>query len=151
MDIVAAIIPYILAVFIIIKICIVEARNKRKEREEIEEIEREFERKEREEIEEIEREIEREEREEREKLEKLTKLNQQKEEIEKQVFKEDEYNLYVDQQIIKEMCLSRLRKEYSDHSYILYKKLLEDIKIAKMELNAFYRPKQPILPAIIDY
>jgi flagellar biosynthesis/type III secretory pathway M-ring protein FliF/YscJ len=63
MDIVAIILIWLIifiAVFIIIKNCIVEARNKREE------------------IEEIEREIEREDREEREKLEKLTKLNQQK-------------------------------------------------------------------------
>lgn len=84
----------------------------------------------------------REEREERERIEwwnhlikmkraliiKLTELNQQKQEIEKQVFKEDEYNLYVDEQIIEKMCLVRLRKEYTDHSYILYEKLLKEIE-----------------------
>lgn len=57
----------------------------------------------------------------------LKKLCHQKREIEKQVFTEDEYNLYVTEQIIEKMCFSRLRKEYTDHSYFLYEKLLKDI------------------------
>ena len=67
----------------------------------------------------------------------LAELNQQKQEIEKQVFKADEYNLYVAEQIIEKMCLARLRKEYTDHSYILYEKLLEDIEKVK-DFNNYY-------------
>ena len=67
----------------------------------------------------------------------LAELNQQKQEIEKQVFKEDEYNFCVAQQIIETMCLQRLRKEYSDHFYMVYKKVLEDIEIVKNSLPNF--------------
>ena len=81
--------------------------------------------------------LEKEEKIEKAKKTLLAELYQQKQEIEKQIFKEDEYNFCVAQQIIETMCLERLRKEYSDHFYMVYKKVLEDIETLKDPFSDF--------------
>lgn len=75
---------------------------------------------------------------------KIDLLFNDKKEIEIQVLGKTDYNIYVAEDIVEQMCLIKLSKEYSDHSKVMYQKTLNDINIYLNELNEILNPPQPI-------